>query len=175
MNCNEKPANAGHSGGNLPIQNTKSLYQNNFFKDILVILLKCTQYLLCNAVMLNSMKGILIALKFWLVLSIKWCQKNIIDFLLDLTFGTSTRDGTRNERKKRLQYENSAQLVQIWTRGAYSAASLHSPTNFVYTHEKYCHPNEVLKSDNITLMVSIIFKGLTSNLLKYRLSLTRVT
>ena len=102
------------------------------------------------------MRGELIAVKFWAILIAKWVQKNILDFLLNLIFGATTKYGTRKERKQRLQYENSAQKVRIWARGAYSPASLHSPDNFLYTHLNYCHPNEVLKSDNITLMVKFL-------------------
>ena len=99
------------------------------------------------------MRGEVIALHFWLVLSIKWLQKRIVDPLLNFLFGATTKEGSRKERKLRLQYANSAQRVKIWARGAYSPASIHSPANFLYTHLNYCHPNTILKSDSITLMV----------------------
>jgi hypothetical protein len=47
------------------------------------------------------MRGEIIAVKFWLILFIKWVQKNYLDTLLDLFMGCTTRDGSRRERKYR--------------------------------------------------------------------------
>ena len=100
------------------------------------------------------MRGELIAVCFWILLAVKWLQKNILDPMLERILGYSTRDGKSGEKKSREYYENSAQRVKVWARAAYSPASIHSPANFLYTHLNYCHPNEVLKWDNITLQVS---------------------
>lgn len=88
---------------------------------------------------------------FWLLLCLKWIQKNIVDPLLDLFFGYSTKRGWRSEQESSHKYGSSAQVVKIWFRAHYSPATLHGPVNFLYTHQKYVHPREVLKSDNITL------------------------
>ena len=117
------------------------------------ILISCYSKISGTKIVFENMWGIIIALRFWLILFLKWVQKNYLDPLLDLFMGCTTRDGSRRERKYRLQYKWSAQRVRIWARGAYSPASIHSPANFLYTHLNYCHPNEVLKSDNITLQV----------------------
>ncbi len=109
---------------------------------------------LCNfTYFVRKWSGELIALHFWLILAMKWAQKNVLDPVLDITLGSTTQKGSRRERRLAQQYEKSAQRVKIWTRGAYSSASIHSPANFVYTHLDYRHPKEVLKEDRITLMV----------------------
>ena len=88
---------------------------------------------------------------FYLVLTLKWIQSYVLDPILDLTFGFTTKFGTKTERLKSVNYAQSAQKVKIWARGAYSVGTFHSPKNFLYTHKSYFHPNEVLSKDNITL------------------------
>ena len=92
-----------------------------------------------------------LALTFWILLLAKWIQKRILDPFLQYFFYTSTRLGSEFDQRQRVQYETSAQRVKIWFRGSYSPAVIHTPVNFFYTHKNNCHPNEVLKYDNITL------------------------
>ena len=93
---------------------------------------------------------------FWLISVLKWIQKFVLDPILSLIFGYTTLHGTLKEQEIRIQYEKSAQRVKILCRGAYSMGIAHFLENFLYKHVEYLHPKEVLKSDNITLMVSLI-------------------
>jgi hypothetical protein len=90
---------------------------------------------------------------FWLLLILKWIQKNLIDTVLSLTIGYTTKHGWNSEKKNAGKFENSAQTVKIRFRAHYSCATLHGPINFLYAHQKYSSPNDVLGKDNITLMV----------------------
>lgn len=94
----------------------------------------------------------ILAYLFWALLCLKWIQKNVVDKTLGLIFGYSTREGWHSDRwRKATKYESCAQVVKIWLRAHYSPATIHSPVNFLYTHQEYVHPQEVLAKDNITL------------------------
>ena len=97
------------------------------------------------------MKAVLV---FRFILFLKWIQDFVLDPFLYLLFGYTTKFGSKSERLKSKTYSKSAQRVKIWTRGAYSVGTFHSTENFLFTHISYCHPNEVLRHDNITLQAS---------------------
>ena len=61
--------------------------------------------------------------------------------------------GSRQAQNERIRYANSAQKVKIWARKSYSSdpSRVYSPKEYLYTHVKNCHPEEVLKTDDITL------------------------
>ena len=102
-------------------------------------------------------------LLFWLISILKWIQNSILDTLLSRIFDYTTLHGSTAGKRTSLQYEKSAQRVKILCRGAYSLGTAHFLENFLYKHMEYSHPKEVLKSDNITLMVRsfAIFKSRT--------------
>ena len=59
--------------------------------------------------------------------------------------------GTREERERAKEYENSAQIASIMGRGCYTLIMNHQLHNFALRHEQYVHPRYILESDNITL------------------------
>ena len=63
------------------------------------------------------MRGEIIAVKFWLILFIKWVQKNYLDPLLDLFLDCTTRDGSIRERK----YRQDHQLCHFSTHATVAA------------------------------------------------------
>ena len=76
-----------------------------------------------------------------------------VDFLLDKLFGFTITHGTREDcRQAQEHYEHSAHVVDVWYRGNWSLVIKHTPNNFLYTHNSYVHPHEILKRDNVTLM-----------------------
>ncbi len=97
------------------------------------------------------------AVTFWILLGVKWFQKNILDPILNLTLGYSTRHGWQKEVRSCNKYETSAQRVKIWARGAYTPAGVHTPGNFLYSSIEYLNPNYVLNKDHITLQVKMIY------------------
>lgn len=92
-------------------------------------------------------------LAFWVILVLKWLQRYIVDPILHCCIGYRTLKGS-NKDPLAMPYEKSAQRVKVLGRGAYSVATAHFLENFFYKHIEFIHPKEVLKSDNITLMVS---------------------
>ena len=75
-----------------------------------------------------------------------------IDLVLDLLLGFTLTGGTREERlKAKEHYEQSAQLVSIWGRGAFSFVARHYPENYWYFHKAYVHPEEILRNEKATL------------------------
>ena len=94
-------------------------------------------------------------ISFWIISILKWIQISILDPILKAIFGYTTLHGYTKDQLLSTSYENSAQRVKILGRGAYSVGIAHFLENFLYKHENYLHPKEVLKSDNITLMVSV--------------------
>ena len=91
-------------------------------------------------------------LAFWIILVLKWLQKYIVDPILDFCLGYRTLKGSAKNPLE-MPYEKSAQRVKILGRGAYSIGAAHFLENFFYKHIEFIHPEEVLKSDNISLMV----------------------
>ena len=89
---------------------------------------------------------------FYWVICISRCALSFIDFFLDILFGYTIQYGTKEERKRAKEYENSAQVVKVMARGTYSVMLMQQLYNFVWRHEKYVHPRYVLEHDNITLM-----------------------
>ena len=88
---------------------------------------------------------------YWVVCFCKFIF-NVVDIFLDILFGYTLQYGSWQDRKKSEEYENSAQVVNVVSRGAYSIVLLHQLHNFLWLHEKYVHPRYVLQRDNITLM-----------------------
>ena len=76
----------------------------------------------------------------------------LVDVFLNLLFGFTIQYGSRQERLGSLEYDRSAQVVNLMGRGAYSVGLAHQLHNFVWSHERYVHPRYVLEHDNITLM-----------------------
>ena len=76
---------------------------------------------------------------------------SIFDFLLDLLFGYKILSGSRQERIKAKDYSCSAQIVNVWGRVRFHALQATDLTNYLYTHEKYVHPNYILENDNVNL------------------------
>ena len=60
------------------------------------------------------------ALIFWIILILKWIQKNILDKILDFTLQFSTLQGSQISRNERNHYDSSAQHVKIWARGSFT-------------------------------------------------------
>ena len=89
---------------------------------------------------------------FYWVICVSRFALSVTDFFLDILFGHTLQHGSRVERKKSEEYENSAQVVNIVARGTYSVLLIHQLHHFVWYHEKYVHPRYVLQHDNITLM-----------------------
>ena len=94
-------------------------------------------------------------LALWTISILKWFQRYVVDPILYFSFGYTTLKGSAQDPLT-LQYEKSAQRVKILGRGAYSIGTAHFLENFFYKHIEFIHPKEVLKSDNITLMVRFI-------------------
>ena len=95
-------------------------------------------------------------LALWIISILKWFQRFIVDPILSFSFGYTTLKGSAQDPLT-LQYEKSAQRVKILGRGAYSiGGTAHFLENFFYKHIEFIHPKEVLKFDNITLMVRFI-------------------
>ena len=88
---------------------------------------------------------------YWVVCACRFAL-SVTDFFLDILLGHTLQHGSREERKKSEEYENSAHMVNIVARGTYSVLMIHQLRNFVWHHEKYVHPRYVLEHDNITLM-----------------------
>ena len=97
-------------------------------------------------------------MSFWIISILKWIQITMLDPILKLFLGYTTLHGYAKDQLASASYEKSAQRVKILGRGAYSVGIAHFLENFLYKHVNYLHPKEVLKSDNITLMVSLIHK-----------------
>ena len=88
---------------------------------------------------------------YWVICACRFAL-GVTDFFLDILFGHTLQNGSREERKKSEEFENSAQVVNIVARGTYSVLLIHQLHHFVWYHEKYVHPRYVLEHDNITLM-----------------------
>ena len=91
------------------------------------------------------------AYMYWFICAVKFVQ-DLLDGILDLLFGYTTKGGSRDERKLSENYENSAQIVDVFMAGCYSAVAPHKLRNFFYNHVKYVNPDVVLKNDNITIL-----------------------
>ena len=76
----------------------------------------------------------------------------LVDVFLNLLFGFTIQYGSRQERLGSLEYDRSAQVVNLMGRGAYSVGLAHQLHNFVWSHATYVHPRYILEHDNITLM-----------------------
>ncbi len=76
----------------------------------------------------------------------------IIDFFLDLVLGKTITGGSREERKEAEKYEKSAHLVDIVMKAKAYMAKATSLNNFVYKHNRYVHPEYILRHKNVTLM-----------------------
>ena len=76
---------------------------------------------------------------------------SICDFFLDLLFGYTITRGTRVERERAKDYENSAQIATIMGRGSYTIVMNHQLHHYCLRHEKYVHPKYILEHDNVTL------------------------
>ena len=76
----------------------------------------------------------------------------VLDIILDILFGFTITRGTRSERDMaKERYEHSAHVVDVWFCANWSTVFRHSPNNFLFTHNSYIHPREILKDDKITL------------------------
>ncbi len=90
-------------------------------------------------------------IQHWL-LCLLWRIFTLVDTLLDLITGVSLISGSRREREKAADYENSAQIVSVIWRAKCAALSVTKITDFLYKHEEYVNPEYVLKHKNATLM-----------------------
>ena len=88
---------------------------------------------------------------YWVMCTFR-AAVSLIDVFLELLFGFTIQYGSRQERHRSLEYDHSAQVVNLMGRGAYSVGMAHQLHNFVWHHERYVHPRYVLEHDNITLM-----------------------
>ena len=76
----------------------------------------------------------------------------LIDLILDPLFGFTLTHGSRQERKEaEIDYEKSAQLVDVVAMGAWNYVMNHNLSNYFYLHRGYVSPRYVLERDNITL------------------------
>ena len=90
------------------------------------------------------MEGIVQALLFTVLKAVLIILVNVIDILS----GWSILHGSKKERLQSEEYENSAQLVKVWSRGRRSMFTTHSDWNFLWTHSHYTHPNVILEDKN---------------------------
>ena len=89
---------------------------------------------------------------FYWVICLSRFAISVVDVFLDILFGYTIQYGTREERRRSEEYQNSAQVVNVMARGTYSVLLIQQLHNFVLYHKKYVHPRYVIEHDNITLM-----------------------
>ncbi len=90
-------------------------------------------------------------LKYWALRVARvllWLLETISDLVLGWTFS----GGTREERRNAENYENSAQVVTVVHKAKETLYKWTVLDNFLYRHDKYVHPNYVLKNKNSYLL-----------------------
>ncbi len=91
------------------------------------------------------------AIYYWFLQLIKWGQR-LVDVLWDLLFAFTFLGGTREEREKARFYENSAQVVDVKWKAHYMDMGPSDPSNFLYVHKEYVHPERyILSRKHVTL------------------------
>ena len=75
----------------------------------------------------------------------------LVDIVLINLVGTSILNGSNEERKRSKEYEHSAHVVNVISRGTIALVANHDESNFFYVHDQYVHPNFILEHDNIVL------------------------
>ena len=89
---------------------------------------------------------------FYMVLVVLKFLVRILDLILDNVFGFTITKGDRLEYQwAEKSYEHSAQVVDVWFCANWSFAFKHTPDNYLYTHNRYVHPDYILKNDKVTL------------------------
>ena len=83
-----------------------------------------------------------------------WATKIFIyalDTILDFLTGYSITMGSREERTQSQDYHHSAHLVKIVARGGYTTILNHEAHNFLWLHQCYLHPENILLDKNVVM------------------------
>jgi len=76
----------------------------------------------------------------------------LLECVSDLLFSFKWTTGSKGDRLKAQKYEHSAQVVQVHWRAHYQMSVLPLKRNFLYSHDRYVHPNYILEHNNVTLL-----------------------
>ena len=74
-----------------------------------------------------------------------------VDIILDFLTGYSITMGSREERTQSQDYSHSAHLVKIVSRGGFSTILDHEAHNFLWLHQCYLHPENILLDKNVVM------------------------
>lgn len=83
-----------------------------------------------------------------------WATKIFLyafDTILDLLTGYSVTMGSREERAQSQDYGKSAHLVTIVARGGFSTILDHEAHNFLWLHQCYLSPENILLDKNVVM------------------------
>ena len=75
----------------------------------------------------------------------------MFECISDLLFGLTLTKGSLQERNEASSYEKSAQIVNVIWRAWFKETERHDLSNFLYTHDKFVHPEYVIDKKHITL------------------------
>ena len=64
----------------------------------------------------------------------------------------SLLDGTKEEQERSKQYECSAHIINIYSRGSINLYGNQNERNFLYLHDRYVHPKFILEHEHVILM-----------------------
>ena len=84
---------------------------------------------------------------FWITKIFIYALDTILDFLT----GYSITMGSREERSQSQDYNHSAHLVKIVARGGFSTILNHEAHNFLWLHQCYLHPENILLDKNVVM------------------------
>ena len=74
-----------------------------------------------------------------------------LDIVLDFLTGYSIMMGSRAERLQSQDYSHSAHLVRVVSRGGFSTILDHEAHNFLWLHQSYLHPENILLDKNVVM------------------------
>ena len=101
----------------------------------------------------------MMAVDMWQELSVVWygffwvtkISLHALDIILDYLTGYSITMGSRAERLQSQDYSHSAHLVRIVSRGGFSTILDHEAHNFLWLHQCYLHPENILLDKNVVM------------------------
>ena len=99
------------------------------------------------------------ATDMWQELSVVWyglfwvtkLSLYALDIVLDFLTGYSITMGSKAERLQSQDYSHSAHLVSIVSRGGFSTILDHEAHNFLWLHQCYLHPENILLDKNAVM------------------------